>query len=304
MSKKLPNLIIAGVVKGGTTSMFKYLSAHPDICVSNIKETCFFHGLRYGHDLEPLSLYESYFSHCTNQRYIAEATPSYFEGGRALAEGLKNTLGGDLKIVIFLRDPVDRLISFFKFKKSMLEIPQDILFEDYIARCESMNPEEKKRRENNVWWGVDGGKYDIYLSDWFDVFGDKLKVVFFDDMKSDARGLTMDLCHWLGVDPSIYETYKFEVENKTVSYKNPFLQRFALSVNKGLESYWRAHPELKSNLRSFYYSLNGKQHADVIDEGARKRLLDIYAPHNVSLRATLRAHGYTKLPAWLGLNDK
>lgn len=299
MSKKLPNLIIAGVVKGGTTSMFTYLSAHPDICVSNIKETCFFHGLRYGYALEPISLYESYFSHCGNQKYIVEATPGYFEGGQKLASGLKDTLGGDLKIIIFLRDPVDRLISFFKYKKSMLELPPEMSINDYILKCESMNAEEKLLQKNDMWWGVEGGKYDAYLSGWLDVFGKNLKIVFFDDMKADARGLTIELCQWLGVDASMYVTYKFEIENKSVSYKNPLLQRFALNFNASLESFWRSHPVLKGNLRDLYYSINGKPHADVISGDVRQKLMNIYMPHNNNVRNILHDHGYTKFPAWL-----
>ena len=45
---RLPNLVIAGVPKAGTTSLFNYLAQHPDICPSDVKETRYFEPLRYG----------------------------------------------------------------------------------------------------------------------------------------------------------------------------------------------------------------------------------------------------------------
>ncbi len=47
-SARVPNLVIVGVVKSGTTSLFNYLSQHPDICPSDVKETRYFDPLRFG----------------------------------------------------------------------------------------------------------------------------------------------------------------------------------------------------------------------------------------------------------------
>ncbi|MBV9291486.1 MAG: sulfotransferase, partial [Frankiales bacterium] len=53
----LPNVIIAGISRSGTTTVFDVLATHPDICVSSTKETRFFQSVRYG---EPLGLLDSY----------------------------------------------------------------------------------------------------------------------------------------------------------------------------------------------------------------------------------------------------
>ncbi len=68
-NNKLANLIIAGVNKAGTTSLFYYLSAHPEICGSKDKETCYFLPLLYDQQVAPISEYEKQFSHCESERY-------------------------------------------------------------------------------------------------------------------------------------------------------------------------------------------------------------------------------------------
>jgi hypothetical protein len=59
--KKLANLIIAGINKAGSTSLFHYLSAHPDVSGSIDKETCYFLPLLYSESLAPIAEYEAQF---------------------------------------------------------------------------------------------------------------------------------------------------------------------------------------------------------------------------------------------------
>src|SRR4051794_6897093 len=78
---RLANLVVIGVNKAGTTSLFDYLGRHPDIGLSDVKELRYFSPLRYGESLEPLASYAEHFDHCLQERYAVEATPSYFYGG-------------------------------------------------------------------------------------------------------------------------------------------------------------------------------------------------------------------------------
>lgn len=295
----LPNLIIAGVVKGGTTSLFSYLSKHPQVCSSSIKETCYFHGYRYGYETPSLDMYLGYFDHYAGQKYIMEATPGYFEGGRKLAAAIKDKIGDDVKIIIMLREPVDRFISFFKFQKSMLNLDKNLPIDDYIEMCLTLPIDERLKEENDRYWGIDGGYYDNYLEGWFEVFGDSLKVTFFDDLKKQQLSVLEDICSWLKLDSSVYSTLVLEHENKTVGYKNKLLQRIALFVNKRAEKLFRAQPALKSKLRNLYYLFNGAKYNQVISDEAIKRLRLLYSDHNARLAKQLKARGYLNLPSWL-----
>lgn len=305
-SHRLPNLVISGVVKGGTTSLFSYLSRHPDICSSSVKETCYFSSYRYGSvdvrykDVaDPFLQYQQYFSACKDQAYVMEATPGYFEGGKTLAEAIKSQLGDDVKILIILRNPVDRLMSFFKFKKSMLELPSDLSLSAYIQQCRSIPVEDRPKRENNVFWGIEGGLYINYLDDWFSVFEDSLKVVFFDQLQEDPIGLLKDISRWLAVDSEIFEKVNLTVENKTVAYKYRTLQELAIFFNKKAEKFWRQNPSVKKKLRTLYYALNASQNRDTHDRSLLTEMQEFYAPYNRKLFQYLVNRGYSDLPDWL-----
>lgn len=300
--KRLPNLIIAGVVKGGTTSLFSYLAKHPQICSSSIKETCYFHGLRYGYPPQPLTLYENYFLHCRNEKYIMEATPGYFEGGERLALGLKKTLREDIRVIIVLREPVDRLMSFFRFKKSMLELEKEMTIQEYISYCDSIPIEERKKQKNDKYWGVDGGYYDLYLESWMNVFDQSIKIFFFDDLKRDPYSLLLQICNWLNIDYGSYTNINLESENKSIGYRNRFFQKFALSINSNFEVFWRGHPNIKSKLRRIYQTINSTQYRDALTPEIRTFLEERYRPHNQAVSRLLTSRGYSNIPSWLSIS--
>lgn len=303
--EKLPNLVIAGVVKGGTTSVYSYLSLHPEICCSTVKETCYFLVERYGQwdiryqdSSNPYQQYCQYFAHCQGQKYILEATPGYFEGGRRVAGEIRRLLG-DVKIIIILRNPVDRFLSFFKYKKSMMEIDQTLSMMDYIEQCQKLPMAEKVKPENDTYWGIEGGFYAKYLPEWFEIFDRNVRVFFFDDLKDNPKLFLTNLCRWLEIDSSVYDTAQLGVENKSVGYKNKLLQQLALNINTRLEKFWRSQPQIKTSLRNFYYALNGNSYRETVSDEALNYLQDIYAPYNKRLREQLIDRGYVNLPTWL-----
>ena len=116
----LPNFIIAGVNKAGTTSVFQYLNGHPQVCVSRDKETGYFLPYRYGQKGEPIEKYTEQFLDHKNEKIIVEATPGYFFGGFPLAIAMHDTVQQDCKVLIILREPVSRLVSFYRAKKNHL----------------------------------------------------------------------------------------------------------------------------------------------------------------------------------------
>ena len=88
----LPNLIIAGVPKSGTTFLFQLLRNHPEICTSLIKETRSFKRDISGKCIIDLEKYSNFFSHHKNEKIILEASPGYFYGGKEMASFIGKTL--------------------------------------------------------------------------------------------------------------------------------------------------------------------------------------------------------------------
>jgi Sulfotransferase domain len=295
----LPNLIIAGVNKAGTTSLYAYLAQHPAIGASAIKETCHFLPLRYGEPMPGLDAYRAQFAHTTGKPVRFESTPGYFYGGRPLIDGLHEALGDELRAVLIFREPVSRLVSFFNFKKSTLELPADLSLSDYVGRCRAMDDEALRERTNNPWFGVAGGQYADHLPAWIEAFGDRLKILFVDDLQRDARGTLRDVFTFVGVDPGEADRIALTRENKGTAYRSAGAQRTALALNRVGEKFWRSHPKIKRSLRRVYYALNGRTFDVQDDPATLDALHKFYEPYNVRFAEQLRGAGYDSLPAWL-----
>jgi hypothetical protein len=299
MSLPLPTLVIAGVGKAGTTSLFWYLSQHPDICASDVKEIRYFTAMSEGDgELPPLAEYAAHFGRCAGEQHRLEASPQYFHGGAPVARAMQATLH-DAKVVVLLRDPVDRLWSTFRFMRTRLaDLPAGMTFEGYVDACRAV----RERREpyiaqNRLFWTIQGGFYDEYLQPWIDEFGDRFRAVFFERMTADPAATVRELSEWLGIDADAADSITYSVENRTVPVRSAALQRLALAVNR--EGLLGSRRRLKEPLRKAYYTLNRKAEPERMATATRRQLEDLFAPGNAALARRLAGLGYTDLPGWL-----
>jgi hypothetical protein len=106
----LPNLIIPGAQKSGTTSFVQLLETHEDIYTGERKEPHFFSKDRKY--LRGVDLYKSYYLHYRGQRIIVDASQSYMPLN-FVPERIAETLGNHIRFIIVLRNPIDRVISAF-----------------------------------------------------------------------------------------------------------------------------------------------------------------------------------------------
>jgi hypothetical protein len=110
----LPNFLIIGAMKAGTTSLFQYLSFHPQVFTSTPKELRFFDD-RKGNWEKGLAWYESHFAAAAPDQLAAEASPRYarahlFTGvPKRIAETIPQ-----VKLIYLLRDPIARMRSHYQ----------------------------------------------------------------------------------------------------------------------------------------------------------------------------------------------
>ena len=296
---RLPNLIIAGVSRAGTTSLFRYLGQHSEVCPSDVKELRYFTPLRYGDQPGPVETYSQHFDRCGDTTYRLEATPGYFYGGRALARGIRDVCSADARIVVSLRSPVDRCWSWFSFVKSRLRIPREMSFEEYVERCHELHlARVDDRVENQPYWGLGGGCYATWLDSWMDEFGDNLRVVLFDDLAADPAALTRDLCKWLEVDETEVDGMQLDVENRARPYRHRTLQRAAVTVNRRAEAFFHRHPRTKKLVRRGYFRMNRGEADSAMAPDLRVRLEEFYRPHNRVLATQLARLGLSVPASW------
>lgn len=126
-------ILIVGQPKSGTSALFEWLSQHQDISPSIVKETRFFLDEDY-----PLSSilnktkthkdYRAFFNYI-DEKYTLEATPDYLYCQKPLE--LLNKFQ-QIKIIIIKREPVERLISFFKYYQQQGTVSTKLTFDEYI----------------------------------------------------------------------------------------------------------------------------------------------------------------------------
>lgn len=114
----LPDFIIIGAQKSGTSSLHYYLSKHPDLSASIPKETHYFD--RYVNHNYSLDWYKSHFyTRPFRQLLYFESTPNYIYSER-VAEQLAS-LVPQIKLILILREPVSRSYSAWNMYKSFFE---------------------------------------------------------------------------------------------------------------------------------------------------------------------------------------
>ena len=294
------NAIIAGAEKAGTTSLFVSLAGHPDVAPASVKETRYFSPLIYGAEPETVATYDEYFTDSGDRSVRLEATPRYCTGGRAVAERIEAVCGPTTRVIVVLREPVARFASFFAFQKARLRVPEDLSAEQYLARSVALSEADLRDPEHHPWSAFPSGCYADWLPSWHTVFGDRLQVLFFEQLTAEPEAGLRAVAAFLGIDPDAFPTYELASENRTTAYKRAGFQRIALAINDRLERFLRRHYRLKDGMRSFYYRINGKAAArSALPDGVRAELQRRYQGPNARLAEQLRAMGCTNTPSWL-----
>jgi len=208
--------IILGSTKCGTTSLFKYLSTHPEVCPSRLKETNYFNNQKIKH--KTLSNYNHFYSNCKNQNTLLEATPTYLDE-RKTAETIHSTMQDkNVKLIIILRDPVERFISWYKYALQDGRISMSFK-EFFELNLLSTNEKNAPQYFQSLRTGLYSKNINVYL-EFFKT--SQIKIIYSEDLKNTQTKTLNELCKFLNIsdwfDEKIDLTY-----NQTVSLKFPKL---------------------------------------------------------------------------------
>ena len=186
---KLPNFIIIGAGKCGTTSLYNYLNQHPQVYLCPHKEVYFFVPEPTRLKFKPWGAvtdfddYANLFKDASKDSVIGEISTTYYRHAEA-AKQIHQTLP-DVKIIAILRDPANRAFSDYQmhFRKGNEK-------EDFSTL---IYPENRF---------IKPGFYYSELIPYFEVFRrEQIKILLFADLVKNSTTFIEDLFEFIEVNP-------------------------------------------------------------------------------------------------------
>jgi hypothetical protein len=203
----MPNFLIIGAAKSGTTSIWHQLEQHPQIFMVPNKQLNFFalenEDINFRgpaprdptlHSITTIEAYRAQFTQVTNETAIGEASNLYLYSPRA-AERIRHYLPS-VKLIAVLRHPAERAYSrFLHMVRNGREQITDF--------AQALDAEETRIRNN--WWPdfhyLHVGLYYAQLRRYFDLFPhSQIKLYLHEDLRNDPFGVMQDVFRFLEVD--------------------------------------------------------------------------------------------------------
>lgn len=259
----LPNAVIVGAPKSGTTSLHRWLTDHPDVIGPVTKETGYFvdpdsHAFRSSANYRDHGLpgYEVLFRapQARSTRAVVEVAPDYMFQRTALAH--LPDLPSRPVIVFVLREPAAQVYSLFNYLKNNWQyVSPDMPFTEFIelARMKSPALASHELLQN----AIENCRYVDFIDRWSERCGrERIRVLLFEDLVADQRTFMRRISKELKIDPTFYDSYAFPRENATYRVRSPRLQALNVAVRKRLPK-GRAY----NALRRVYRHVNTKEAA-------------------------------------------
>lgn len=201
-----PSFYIVGAVKCGTTSLYMNLKKHPQVFMPEIKEPGFF-----AHSLNPvprnleklycpgdLTEYQRLYEGCSNYRAVGDASPSYLwdeDAARRIYAA-----NPQARIIIMLRDPVERAYSHYLMK--IHEGVEQRPFMEALKKDYAKVPKD--------WWKsglyVDLGLYYEAVKRYLEIFGrEQVRIFCFEEFTRNPEAVLSRIASHIGVDPELID---------------------------------------------------------------------------------------------------
>ena len=257
------NLFIIGAAKSGTTSLCEYLAQHSQVFIPSIKEPHFFSDIKQTITTEVINDKKEYYAlyKGRQEKYLMDGSTSYLFFSKLTAHRIKKH-NKNTKIIILLRNPIDRLYSHYLMSKEM--VGEEVHDFSHVIN--------KDYRTKN---GYHDAKVNPYLApsfyfknveEYFRVFlKENIHVVVFEDLVDNLDGEMNQIFNFLDIDnicvnDKIYNSYK--------KMRIPWLNK--ILFNKYIISFKSIIPRsLKYYVKNIFYKKSVKP---ILDSKIREEL--------------------------------
>ena len=298
-----PTFFVVGAAKSGTTSLYHYLSQHPDVYMPRNKEPHWFSRVppfpgRGSHPVTSEEEYLGLFKGWSKESVAGEASPSYLWDEKAPYR-IKGAVP-QAKIIAILRHPAERAYSHYMMDVRLDK--QDLSFREAL---------ERDYHAENKGWGVsdqyiDLGFYAEQVQRYVEVFGStQVKIFLYEDLRENPRALLRSAFEFLEVDPGYADAIRTDERYNTYSLpRNRLAKRilrsrlFKSRLARELRARAIANPQIRAQLRQSV--LLKEETKSAMDPDCRRFLMDLYRSDIRKLQALLDR----ELGHWLHIDDE
>lgn len=203
-SNKKFDFLVIGAAKSGTTTMYEWLKKHPEIFMPEGKELPLFSKKQY----DPKMVKAFFQKHCqdANNQIIGKATPQYTSGAeevtpKTIAKNIKDH-NQDIKLVVLLRNPIDRAYSDYKMAYRRGYIKSS--FADAVKKeLDEKTLQNHRAKPTDYERFIVASEYGRILCDYLKYFSKKqILITTTEELKRNPKGEYKKITTFLGVNSS------------------------------------------------------------------------------------------------------
>jgi len=228
-NRVLPDFLIIGAKRCGTTSLFSHLPEHPSIAESHHDNIGFFNdnfhlGVNWYKSFFPTIGYKKKIEKEYGKFLAFDVTTRYMES-KSTADNIKKVKPG-IKIIVMLRNPIDRAYS--QFNVSVKEKTEEISFDEAITeemnrlKVEILDDDRQtllEFPENNRHY-IKKSLYALQLKSWFDIFPkENILVLSTEEFRENEENIYRKIFEFLDI-PEIQIKNKMHMEKGEYSPMN------------------------------------------------------------------------------------
>lgn len=254
----LPNFLIIGAPRGGTSSLFFYLNHHSSIFPCKIKEPNFFamyydRGINWYRTFFPTVLKKRQFEKTNKTKFVTGEASTQYYWHPQVPKRVKETVP-NVKLIMLLRNPVDR--SYSQYKMEVRHGNEKLSFEEAIAKeKERIEGEYDKMLYNELYFSekytmhayISKSLYFNFIKQWFDYFPkENFLFVKSEDFYQNTKHIMKEIFQFLDVPlipfneskilrKGIYENIDSKTRENLKQYFKPYNEKLFSLINQNFE---------------------------------------------------------------------
>ena len=269
---KMPNFLIIGAMKSGTTTLYNSLNQHPQVYMSRLKEPSFFaYDGTENFPITNLEDYQALFEGVTDQKAIGEASTAYLFSPTATAN-IKNCLP-QVKLITILRDPSQRAYSLYLMRYRANQLASSTHENNLVDSFAKFVKQGQGGVLNQRYYGSIK-RYLKYFQ------REQIKICLYQDLKEKPNLLLENICQFLDLDTKLLDNQTVQKYNLGGIPKNQLIYKSVESLHTTFnQTLLPFMPEkLLNPLKSIYTDMKTRNLAQAppLPQEIRQQLINIY----------------------------